>query len=145
MTTSSIVFGNHELFLNIFNKISPEECVHSRAVCKEWMNLLVDKALWKPVMTDLKWAHECEQMEKDPSFRGYIAEVQAFLMQNRDDVKFIVESIKDDVELSISLHTDRWALKEFKEKSLFGRSRILWKAMRQDATALQNLIKPDHI
>jgi len=136
MALSPIVFNNPELFLNIFNKVSPDVCVHSRAVCKAWMNLLVDKALWKPVMADLKWDHECEQMENDPSFCGYITEVLTFLKENSDDMKFIGESIKDDVELSQCLHTDQWTLEEFKKKGLLERSQILWKALHQGATPI---------
>ncbi len=105
-------------------------------VCIDLNSILKDKAetsLWKPVFKEMLPNTVEPISSKDAPLPIQVA-VKAFFLENRKMIDSIVNEIKDDKQLAKCLHTKASNLEEFKAKPAFERSRLMWRALHQDAT-----------
>src|SRR5579871_377589 len=123
-----------ELALNIFAYIYIPDASLNR-VCKKWNTLVVNNALWKPILREIN-PDMFQQFESGQITSEVEEAVKSFFNAHRSDIHFIADLIEDDDQLAKCLHTNQWTLEEFKNKSAFERSRLIWKAMHKDATPI---------
>jgi hypothetical protein len=126
-----------DIWMNILPHLQITEYPTLTRVCQPLNELLTEK-FWKPSF-EIKFPINVQQQKSEDI--PYNMRVAILFQKNGEEIDFIVDQIKDDAELAKCLHSNDWTLKIFKELSSFDRSRLMWKAMFQDATpVLEKLV-----